>query len=128
MTHSSFEQTDLPQDAQGHDAAGRPLPAYRYAELAAAGLRATAPDVARFVAAIPPELLRPAPATDGRWSTGLELDTLADGTRMAFHEGVNRGWHNRIAAFPDRGWGIVVLTDGDGGGPVADTVLDQLLA
>jgi hypothetical protein len=59
-------------------------------------------------------MLQPAPATHGRWSTGLELETLADGTRMAFHEGVNRGWYGRIATFPDKGWGIVVLTDGDG--------------
>jgi CubicO group peptidase (beta-lactamase class C family) len=128
MTHSSFDQSDLPQDAHGHDAAGRPLPAYRYAELAAAGLRATAPDVARFLTRIPPAMLEPAPATHGRWSTGLELDTLADGTRMAFHEGVNRGWHGRIATFPDRRWGLVVLTDGDGGGPVVDAIMRTLVA
>jgi CubicO group peptidase (beta-lactamase class C family) len=128
MPHSSFEQTDRPGDAQGHDAAGDPLPAYRYAERAAAGLRATAPDLGRFVAQIPAQMLRPAPATKGRWSTGLELETLADGTRMAFHEGVNRGWYGRITAFPGKRWGIAVLTDGDGGRAVAERVLKFLVA
>jgi CubicO group peptidase (beta-lactamase class C family) len=128
MTHSSFDQTDRPGDAKGHDAAGRAVPAYRYAERAAAGLRATAPDLGRFIARIPAQMLRPAPATKGRWSTGLELETLGDGTRMAYHEGINRGWYGRIAAFPDKRWGIAVLTDGDGGRAVAERIMHFLVA
>jgi len=145
MTASSFAQTDLPRDATPHDARGRPIPAYRYAELAAAGLRATAPDMGRFAAALmrgpdgaPPgrgvvpaatlaAMLRPAPATRGHWGLGFELDRLADGTRVVEHAGSSRGWRSRMVVLPDRGWGIVVLTDGDGGDAVADAAVRALV-
>ena len=133
MTGSSFVQADLPGDAVAHDASGHAIPAYRYAELAAAGLRSTAPDMARFAAAlmpgprrVPAEMLHAAPATGGRWSLGLELDELGDGTRVVEHEGVSRGWRSRLVAYPDRGWAIVVLTNGDGGEAVADAAVAQL--
>lgn len=129
MTHSDFEQRPPgPEDAAGHDAAGRPVPAYRYAARAAAGLRATAADIGRFVAAIPPAMLEPAPATGGHWSTGLELDTLDDGTTMAFHDGVNRGWFSRFVTVPAHGWGLVVLTNSDRGRAVVDDVMAELVA
>ena len=92
-----------------------------------ASLRATAGDMGRFVAAIPPSMLRPAPVTGGAWGMGLELRTLADGTRMAFHLGNNRGWQARIATFPQRGWGLVVLTNSDNGGDVYADVLHALV-
>jgi CubicO group peptidase (beta-lactamase class C family) len=128
MTRSSFVQADLPGDAVPHDASGRAIPAYRYAELAAAGLRSTAPDMARFAAAlmpgphgepprVPAAMLHAAPATGGHWSLGLELAELGDGTRVVEHEGVSRGWRSRLVAYPDRGWAIVALTNGDGGPP-----------
>jgi CubicO group peptidase (beta-lactamase class C family) len=144
MRRSSFEQADRPDDATPHDAQGGPIPAYRYPELAAAGLRATAPDLARFAAAlmpgprgegagrgiVPPEVLArmtsPAPGTDGRYGLGFELDRLADGTRVLEHEGSSRGWRGRLVAFPDRGWAIVVLTNGDGGAAVADAAVERL--
>ena len=82
----------------------------------------------RFVAALPASMERPAPATGGAWGMGLELRTLDDGTRMAFHIGNNRGWQSRIAAFPDRGWGLVVLTNSDNGGDVYADVLRELVS
>jgi CubicO group peptidase (beta-lactamase class C family) len=137
MTRSSFVQSDLPGDAVPHDASGRTIPAYRYAELAAAGLRSTAPDMARFAAAlmpgphgepprVPAAMLQAAPATGGHWSLGLELAELGDGTRVVEHEGVSRGWRSRLVAYPDRGWAIVALTNGDGGAAVADAAVAQL--
>jgi hypothetical protein len=72
--------------------------------------------------------MEPAPATDGKWGMGLELRTLRDGTRMVFHIGNNRGWQSRIAAFPDRGWGLVVLTNSDNGGDVYADVLHELIS
>jgi CubicO group peptidase (beta-lactamase class C family) len=109
MTRSSFVQADLPGDAVPHDASGRAIPAYRYAELAAAGVRSTAPDMARFAAAlmpgphgepprVPAAMLQAAPATGGHWSLGLELAELGDGTRVVEHEGVSRGWRSRLVA------------------------------
>lgn len=147
MRSSSFDQAtaDGALTARGHDFAGRPLPAFRYAEQAAAGLYATAPDMARFVAALMPgphgeppgrgvvsaatirAMTTPAPATGGRYGLGLRLRILADDVRMVSHDGANRGWRALIAAFPRRGWGIVVLTNGDNGEAVLDAVMDQLV-
>jgi CubicO group peptidase (beta-lactamase class C family) len=117
--------------ASGHDADGRPVPGYRYAELAAAGLASSARDMGRFAAA----LLRgdatvrtlgtPQPATDGHWGLGLQTSRLGDGTRVLSHEGVNRGWHARLVVYPDRGWAFVALTNGDGGAAVADAIQRQ---
>ena len=127
MNASGYDQVDAPADATGHDAHERPLPAYRFAEHAAAALQSTAPDMGRFVAALPASMMRPAPATGGAWGMGLELRELRDGTRMVFHIGNNRGWQSRIAAFPDRGWGLVVLTNSDNGAGVWDDVHRELV-
>jgi len=114
--------------AAGHDADGRPVPGYRYAELAAAGLASSARDMGRFAAVLlrggptVAALAAPQAATDGRWGLGLETSRLADGTRVVEHEGVNRGWHARLVAYPGRDWAFAVLTNGDGGGAVADAV------
>jgi CubicO group peptidase (beta-lactamase class C family) len=111
--------------AAGHDARGRPDPGYRYAELAAGGLASTAADMGRFVAAVvrrPAPLGTPQPGTGGQYGLGLHVERLAGGLTLLSHEGVNRGWHARLLALPGRGWGAVVLTNGDGGGGVADAV------
>jgi CubicO group peptidase (beta-lactamase class C family) len=111
--------------AVGHDADGRPVPGYRYAELAPAGLSSSAADMGRFAAALlrdPDRLAQPQAGTDGHYGLGVELDRLGDGTRVVWHEGVNRGWHARLLVYPGRGWAVVVLTNGDGGGLVADAV------
>ena len=147
MRSSSFHlsSADGPLTASGHDHTGRPMPAFRYAEQAAAGLYATAPDIARFFAALMPgphgeppgrgvvspatirTMTTPAPATGGRYGLGLRLRTLAGGVRMVTHDGANHGWRAIAAAFPDRGWAIAVLTNGDNGEAVVDAVMDQLI-
>jgi CubicO group peptidase (beta-lactamase class C family) len=147
MRSSSFDQAtaDGAPTARGHDREGRPLPNFLYAEQAAAGLHATAPDMARFVAALMPgprdeppgrgvvsaatirTMTSPAPDTGGDYGLGFELRTLAGDVRMVTHGGTNRGWRARIAAFPDRGWGIAVLTNGENGETVVDAVMEQLV-
>jgi CubicO group peptidase (beta-lactamase class C family) len=115
--------------ATGHDAHGRPVPDYRYAELAAAGLTSSARDMGRFAAAIlrqPDRLAIPQPATDGGYGLGVHVARLDDGVERVSHEGVNRGWYARLLAYPDRGWAVVVLTNGDGGRTVADAVESEL--
>ena len=99
--------------ASGHDADGRPVPDYRYAELAAAGLTSTAADLGRFAAALlrdPDRLAAPQPATGGRYGLGVHLDRLDGHVLRVSHPGVNRGWYARLLAYPDRGWAAVVLT------------------
>ena len=115
--------------ASGHDAEGRPAPDFRYAELAAAGLTATAADLGRFAAAIlrdPGRLDRPQPGTGGHYGLGVHLDRLDGGVLRVSHPGVNRGWYARLLAYPGRGWAAVVLTNGDRGSAVADAVEHEL--
>lgn len=145
MKRSSFAQEDLPGDATGHTAGARPMPAYRYPELAAAGLRATAPDLARFAAAFLPgpdrqppgagvipytivdAMTRPAPATGGSRGLGFRLESLDDGTRIVRHSGSNRGWRSDLVILPGEDWAIAVLTNGDGGDAVAADIVGALL-
>lgn len=136
MTHSGAECTTAPvvlgNTARGHDSDGRPLQRYRFAETAAAGLCSTAVDLGRLLAAVMtrPEgerMMTPQPATDGGFGLGLHLERLGDGTRMVWHDGANRGWQSHIAGFPERGWGIAVVTNGDAGGRVIDAVLQLLV-
>jgi CubicO group peptidase (beta-lactamase class C family) len=148
MRSSSFDQATAGKamTASGHDHTGRPMPPLRYAEQAAAGLYATAPDIARFFAALMPgphgeppgrgvvspatirTMTTPAPATGGRYGLGFRLRTVADGVRMVAHDGANHGWRAIAAAFPDCGWAIAVLTNGDNGEAVVDAVMDQLVS
>lgn len=117
----------------GHDAGGRPLPDYRV-ELAPGGLVSTAPDLARFLAAVigngpiaravVAEALRPAPATGGDYGLGFELGS---DPRMVSHIGADRGWRSLIAAFPQARLGLVVLTNGDNGDAVAQGLLHLLV-
>jgi CubicO group peptidase (beta-lactamase class C family) len=147
LRSSSFDQATAggALTASGHDHTGRPMPNLRYAEQAAAGLYATAPDIARFIAALMPgphgeppgrgvvspatirAMTTPAPATRGRYGLGLRLRTLAGDVRMVSHDGANHGWRAIAAAFPDRRWGVAVLTNGDNGEAVIDAVMDQLV-
>ncbi len=134
MYRSTFAQERPPPGAlRGHDADGRTVPTYRYAALAAAGLWSTADDVGSFLAfalsddPIARAMRRPAPATDGRWGMGVELEPLAGGGTLVRHEGVNRGWHARIVGDPASGWGLVVLTDSDAGEEAIDAAEAELV-
>jgi CubicO group peptidase (beta-lactamase class C family) len=146
MTASSFRWRRTPATASPHDAGGTRIPDFVFAEQAAAGLVATAPDLARFVAAALPGpngeppgrgvlsqagvrlALTAAPATDGRWGLGYGLGLLPDGDLLAYHEGANRGWRAGLALLPERHTGVVVLANGDGGSAPIDAVVQQWVA
>lgn len=114
--------------AGGHDAEGEPTPRYRYAELDAAGLCATADDLGRFAAWLGSDdpragLMRTgAGGTDGRYGLGVEL-WEHDGTTTAAHPGVNRGFHAQLLTNPADDVALVV-TDGDNGTAAVEAVLD----
>ena len=131
MTRTGFDCTtsEAPPrgTARGHDTSGTPLPDFRFAEQAAGGVCSTAGDRGRFAAAlrggpIADALAAPAPATDGQYGLGLHVERLRGGTRRLWHDGSNRGWQARIEVFPDRDWGLVILTNGDNGRRVIDDV------
>jgi CubicO group peptidase (beta-lactamase class C family) len=131
MVASTFDQAPSPADVTPHDADGAPMPAYRHAALAAAGLLTTAEDLGRFGAAIatgalPAGMTAPAPATHGRYGLGLELGALGPG--LAGHSGQNRGWRALVAVRRENGRGIVVLANGEGGDAVRSAVLAELVA
>jgi CubicO group peptidase (beta-lactamase class C family) len=147
MSGSSFDPSPalLAAAATGHDADGHALPPYHYTELAAAGLHSTAGSLARWVAAALPgprgeppgrgvltpaslrEMFAPQPATagalpHGAWGLGYMLELAPKGPRWVWHLGSNRGWKTYFAALPDRGAGIVLLTNGDNGWEVTQAI------
>lgn len=146
MTAGSFRWRRTAATARPHDAGGERMPDFAFAEQAAAGLVATAPDLARFLAAALPGpageppgrgvlspagvrlLLTAAPATDGRWGLGYGLGLLRGGARLAYHEGANRGWRAGLALLPDHRAGVVVLANGDSGSTPIDAVVQRWVA
>jgi CubicO group peptidase (beta-lactamase class C family) len=146
MTASSFRWSRTAATARPHDADGRPVRDFAFAEQAAAGLVTTASDLARFLAAAlagprgePPGrgvlspagvrlALTAAPATDGRWGLGYGLGLTPGGDLLAYHEGANRGWRAGLALLPDRRAGIALLANGDAGSAPIDAVVQQWLA
>jgi CubicO group peptidase (beta-lactamase class C family) len=147
MARSSFEWTPALQavTATAYREPGQPLSNYRFTALAAAGLYSTASDLARFVAAgmagpnrEPPgrgllsprdvELMfTPTVEMDASTSLGYGLGygvrLLPGEIRMVSHSGGNRGWRARFAALPDRGEGIVILTNSDTGDGLTNDLL-----
>lgn len=145
MARSSFEWPPALQAATAYQEPGQPLPNYRFTALAAAGLYSTASDLGRFVAAgmagpnrEPPGrgLLSPrdvelmfTPTVEMDTSTGLGyglgygVRLLPGEIRMVSHSGGNRGWRARFAALPDRGEGIVILTNSDTGDGLTNDLL-----
>jgi CubicO group peptidase (beta-lactamase class C family) len=146
MTASGFVWSRTAATAYPHDADGGRIPDFAFAELAAAGLMTTAPDLACFLAAAlagprgePPGrgvlspagvrlALTAAPATGGRWGLGYGLGLLPGGDLLAYHEGANRGWRAGLALLPDRRAGIAVLANGDGGSVPIDAVVQEWAA
>jgi len=142
MAHSGFAWTPSLQAglAEGHVATGVPLPNYRYEAEAAAGLYTTAPDLARWVAAgmagadgEPPgrgvltpasvrQLFTPQAGTEPSYGLGVFTPQIPKGPRWVWHAGFNRGWRAYFAALPDRGAGLVVLTNADTGWALVEAV------
>lgn len=133
MNNSSFiwESRLRAATAQPYSVAPKRLPNYLNPEKAAAGLQTTAPDLARFVAAVTspsaasvlrPESLRqilaPAPGTSGalgEYGFGVSTERLPSGERVVQHTGGNPGFAAIWIALPDKGTGLVVLTNSNTG-------------
>jgi CubicO group peptidase (beta-lactamase class C family) len=133
MENSSFLDSPklLAKMANAYDENGHAFVQRQFREQAAAGLYATAPDLARFAAAglpgphgekagrgiLLPETLErmytPAPGTGGGY--GLGYQTGYDKTPVVMHSGDNPGWETVFVALPEIGEGIVCLTNGDTG-------------
>lgn len=145
MSDSAFWQpppaSKVPGLATAHDHDGREVAGHfhAYPELAAAGLWSTPSDLAQLIVAM-------AKAARGDRTTlfadrGLsEMLTSVDGLgyglgvalagspgdRVAMKRGNNLGFRGGLVACPKSGQGAVVMTNGDGGEPIVDAVLDAL--
>ncbi len=130
------------QLATPYDENRRPLPqAHADVGDASGGLYTTVTDLAMFVAAtmrgpegsppgrgiLNPEtvaaIIAPAPETGGRYGLGYKILPVSDTLSMIGHDGSNPGWNATFMAVPERGVGIVVLSNSRAGGSiVADIV------
>ncbi len=143
MNQSAFwqppPQSQTAQLAVAHGRDGRPIAGHWhvYPEFAAAGLWSTPSDLAQMIMAM-------GKAARGDKSTmfadrGLgELLTnvddlgyglgvaLSGGNRVAMKRGNNLGFRGGLVACPFTGQGAVVMTNGDGGEPIVDALLDAL--
>lgn len=140
MSSSSFERDGVPSAriATGYGFDGSPAPDLPLAAKAPGGLYATAPDLARFVAAgtrgaggepagrgvLKPEsvarLHTPEIETRGlfalasdAYGLGHFVETLSCGQRVVMHGGENAGWISHFYAVPEAGEGIVILTNSE---------------
>lgn len=144
MTHSSFKQplgeTATRTAAWPHDAKGAPIPGgpHTYPELAAAGLWTTPSDLARFALAVraaashtPGALLPPALAdamltpVKSDYGLGFSLRTTA-GAHSFSHSGSNAGYENMLVAFSGSGDGVVIMTNGQQGGELANELVHSV--
>lgn len=133
MSSSTYEQP-LPSSlasraASAHDWRGKLVDGewHTYPELAAAGLWTTPSDLAHFALAVQhawsgksDSLLDRATAramlTEVLGGTGLGVGLAGDGQDLRFtHGGSNKGFRSYLVMYPERGDGVVVMTNGDEG-------------
>ncbi len=141
MTRSTYDQP-LPEERRGEEAAGyrsdgTPIEGrwHTYPEMAAAGLWTTPTDLLKWAMAI--TAARDG-ASDGLLSQHMAQEMLTPqkagyglgpglgGTGAGFHfghGGANEGFRCQLIYFPETGQGAAVMTNGDGGGGLAQEVL-----
>ncbi len=140
MKDSGFEQPPANLASDGIAAAhvqGRPVRGgfHVYPELAAAGLWSTPGDLARVLMDVQQAFSgkskrRLSTATVRRMLTpqtvgwGLGFALQGDGDALRFgHDGVNEGFESSMVAYAAKGEGVVVMTNGQRGGQLADEII-----
>jgi len=140
MTSSGYEQP-LPDSvahfgATAHRTAGTVLPGrwHAYPEMMAAGLWTTATDLARYIIEIQnayagnsrvlSQTMAQAMLTPGlgNWGLGIQIAGVGDSARFT-HGGSNAGFRGQFIGYVTGGRGVVVLTNGDAGGALANEII-----
>lgn len=137
MSLSTFAQPLPPtrdrNAARGHSQAGSAMGAkwHVYPELAAAGLWTTPSDLARFAIevarsargesnrvlnrAMAQEMLTPVGV--GTYAVGFSLAKVGEGWYFS-HGGANWGFRANLTMHKVKGYGVAIMTNGEGGGPL----------
>jgi CubicO group peptidase (beta-lactamase class C family) len=147
MTGSSFEQP-LPDSlavlaARAHDGQGRVMevPWHVYPEQAAAGLWTTPSDLARFLIEVqhglsgqPTRVLSRqsvmemvTPVGAGPFGVGLIVQRTGQGWYFN-HSGGNWGFGADLLGHFRKGYGVVIMTNGEGGGPLIEEIEARVAA
>jgi CubicO group peptidase (beta-lactamase class C family) len=147
MHHSSFEQPPPPAAeprlARAHNAQGRrhDSPWHIYPEQAAAGLWTTPTDLALLVVEVQralrqrsATLLTAASARElvsavgtGPFAVGFQLESRGEGWYFS-HGGANRGFRAVLVGHVLKGYGAVVMSNGDNGNPLVREVEARIAA
>jgi CubicO group peptidase (beta-lactamase class C family) len=137
MNDSSFEQPPpealAARAARAHSGQGRRMGAswHVYPEQAAAGLWTTPSDLARFAIEVQRATSGPAgtvlkqvmaremvmPTGVGPFAVGLSVEKRNEGWYFS-HGGSNWGFRCNLIAHVRKGYGVVVMANGDAGGPI----------
>ncbi len=131
----------LSQASDAHNLFGKKVDYIRFTAQAAAGCQTNIHDFALFAAAsmkgpnneppgrgvLKPETLKKMmePQLDGKAPSGLGYFTPRRNLKIRGHGGDNTGWHANFEVAPDLGYGIVILTNSDGGAVVRDWLTCQ---
>ena len=145
MTNSTYEQP-LPaarhaQAARAHDGKGmrRGDPWHVYPEQAAAGLWTTATDLAKFAIEVQlatagrsKKVLSPAMAREmitpvgvGPYAVGFDVSKQGEGWYFG-HGGSNWGFQCTLVAHRMKGYGAVIMTNGDNGGALLNQIRQMI--
>ncbi|WP_020480434.1 serine hydrolase domain-containing protein [Sandarakinorhabdus sp. AAP62] len=147
MRHSSFEQP-LPEalqhkTARAHGADGKSLGArwHVYPEQAAAGLWTTAADYALFMIEVQKTLAGRStavldratmqnmvtPVGVGPYAVGFSISQKGQGWYFG-HNGATWGFRSQAIAHVAKGYGVVIMTNGDQGSAVAIEIVERVAA
>lgn len=129
LNHSHFSSSDV--QTKGYTIFGMSYPPLFYIEHAAAGLCSTIEDTAHFIQhtldlysnnEILKSMMR-VPKT--AYGLGYDVELLADGTSLVYHEGANPGWRAGMYLLPELKSGLVILTNSDRGTWLIEDLLEQ---
>jgi CubicO group peptidase (beta-lactamase class C family) len=147
MSNSSYEQplgdALAPRAARAHNGAGRRMgaPWHVYPEQAAAGLWTTPSDLARFAIEVQRAIRGPksavltqasaremlAPVGVGGFAVGLGVAQRGEGWYFS-HGGANWGYRCNLLAHVRKGYGVVMMTNGDAGGQLVGEIEARVAA
>jgi CubicO group peptidase (beta-lactamase class C family) len=147
MTDSTYEQPPPPalaaRAARAHNGQGRgmPDPWHIYPEQAAAGLWTTPSDLAKFVIEVQKAVSGPrgkvltqgsahemvSPVGVGPFAVGLTIQKQGEGWYLS-HGGSNWGFRANMVGHVRKGYGMVIMTNGDNGHAVASEIEARVAA